>query len=150
VPVKRDRRTIRSRTILPTLITCHYLRRYGGQGGDIASSAYIRTRSVENAEHAHRGGLGGLESGSSFSELILFTSTDHDTVTSPSETVVILPGLSSVSLSLDFIGVKGVIPNACEESLSIRDRGMDKSGIVVTSGMRRRVLRAQISHRPER
>lgn len=67
--------------------------------------------------------------------------TDHDTVTSPSETVGIIPGLSSVSLvSLDIVGMKGVIPNASGESLSSRDRGMDKSGIVVTSGMRRRVL----------
>jgi hypothetical protein len=41
-------------------------------------------------------------------------------------------------------GLKGVIPTARGESLSSRDRGMDNSGIVLTSGMQRRVLRKWI------
>ena len=69
------------------------------------------------------------------SELILYA--DHDTVTFPSEAVVITPGLSSIS-SLD-IGVNGVMPSTV--FLSSRDRGVEKSGIVLTSGMQPRVLR---------
>lgn len=75
-----------------------------------------------------------LDFGSSISELIL--SSDHDTVTSPSETVATIPGLLPVELDGEDKGVKGVIPNIREESLlSSRDRGVDKSGIVLRSGM---------------
>lgn len=38
------------------------------------------------------------------------------------------------------VKLKGVMPTARGESLSNRDRGVDKSGIVLISGMRRRVL----------
>jgi hypothetical protein len=62
---------------------------------------------------------------------------------SPSEAVVVVTlvhGLSfSVSVVSQDMSVKGV-HTAREESLSSRDRGVDRSGIVLTSGMRRRVL----------
>ena len=69
-------------------------------------------------------------------------STDRGTVTSPSEAGVIKFSTSISAACLD-VSTNGVIP-ARRESLSGGDRGIDKSGIVSTSGIRRRVLRKSI------
>lgn len=69
--------------------------------------------------------------------------SDHAAVTPPPEAVVIPLGISDLPTSLD-VSIKGVIPAAWGESLSRSDRGVDKSGIVSTSGMSRRVLRKRI------
>lgn len=80
-----------------------------------------------------------LNLGSRISDFSLVS--DHDPA--PPEAGVIPLGISNSPTSLD-VRVKGVIPAAWGESLSRSDRGVDKSGIVSTSGMRRRVLRKRI------
>ena len=77
--------------------------------------------------------------GSRISEFSLVS--DHDTVTSPSDAVVITLSSSSASLR---VSTKGVMPTAWGDCLSTRDRGVDRSGTVATSGTRLRVPRKSI------
>lgn len=67
--------------------------------------------------------------------------SDHDTGTSPSDAVVITLCSSSASLR---VSTKGVMPTAWGDCLSTRDRGVDRSGTVATSGTRLRVPRKSI------
>jgi len=69
-------------------------------------------------------------------------SADRGTVTSPWEVGVIKLSASISAASL-YVSTKGVIP-ARREFLSGGDRGIDRSGIVSTSGIRRRVPRKSI------
>jgi hypothetical protein len=130
------------------------LQLYGGT--EVKASDTVPALTSELASltgHSYLGGLSGradswetalkgeltLEFGSCISELI--PTSDHDTVTSPSGAAVFTRGLSSASQD---VSTKGVMPAAWGELLSTRDRGVDKSGVVLTSGMKRRVPRKSI------
>lgn len=78
-------------------------------------------------------------------------SSGHDTDASSSEealtaraatTTGTIPGFASASKSLGVgASTKGEMPRIWEEALSRRVRGVEKSGTVLTSGMKRRVPR---------
>jgi len=72
------------------------------------------------------------------SESVFLSGNDTHASSSEAAAIIILGGFSSVSLGMS---TKGVMPIAWGESLSRRDRGVERSGIMLASGMNRRVPR---------
>jgi hypothetical protein len=78
------------------------------------------------------------ESGDPASESVFLSGNDTRASSSEAAAIIISGGFSS-----EFLGMstKGVMPIAWGESLSRRDRGVERSGIMLASGMNRRVPR---------